>query len=442
MNQHSLTMNGEQRLEANAAGKVDNTGIWLLLSTWVLLLPLAYFATGGNFLTSRDFARGGNFSGPSTGDTVITRVQQIVAWVVVLLITVPDYRRVMNGVAKNRSLWILLLFCCASTLWSPGLADSFRRIILLALTFWLGYFLVERFQPVQQMQVIAATGAFIAISSLLTAVFLPQIGLMDQGEWKGIFDHKTGMGIAICFLMSPLLFLELRGLEKKAVRLGLLVLAVFLLYESQSRGAWVDSAVLIVFAMISAIIKRLRSLDALVITLLSSTGIGIIGYLIGENFAAFTYLIGKDPGLTHRTEIWKAVMASVMKKPLFGYGYGGFWNGLQGESANVISAVGVNLSHAHNGFLNLFLQIGFIGSGILLVVLINASRDFIRVAFSQKHAVAYWYASIIVVTVVGSLDESFILRYNNMTTVLLVMACVGLTKAAKGEYADDLPRAS
>ena len=72
-------------------------------------------------------------------------------------------------------------------------------------------------------------------------------------------------------------------------------------------------------------------------------------------------------------------VAAISKRPLLGYGYGGFWRGLSGESGNVISYVGFGVPHAHSGYLNIWLQIGAVGLGLFLASLFIALTKCIRV---------------------------------------------------------------
>ena len=104
-----------------------------------------------------------------------------------------------------------------------------------------------------------------------------------------------------------------------------------------------------------------------------------------------------------------------------------------GESINIISTMGTNITHAHNGYLNLTLQTGLVGLGFFLFVLILAARNAMKSIFGQRSIEGWWYGGIILLTVVASSEESFLMQYNAMTTILFVVACVGLRKVAAGE---------
>ncbi len=50
--------------------------------------------------------------------------------------------------------------------------------------------------------------------------------------------------------------------------------------------------------------------------------------------------------------------ASSRQRPWFGYGYDAFWRGMQGPSFQIAAAVHFVVAHAHNGFLEIALELG------------------------------------------------------------------------------------
>ena len=79
-------------------------------------------------------------------------------------------------------------------------------------------------------------------------------------------------------------------------------------------------------------------------------------------------MLGRDPTLTNRTEIWAATKAHPVD-PIFGCGYLNFWDMVGpiklGESA------AVELKTAHNGYLEIFLDGGYLGILFLVIMLIS-----------------------------------------------------------------------
>jgi exopolysaccharide production protein ExoQ len=124
-------------------------------------------------------------------------------------------------------------------------------------------------------------------------------------------------------------------------------------------------------------------------------------------------------------------MRAIWKRPLLGYGYGGFWRGFVGESGNLMTSVGFSVPHAHSGYLNIWLQTGAVGLGLFLALLLGALRNALASLKSNRPMWTDWYIAIIILVTLSNLDESYIFNINEMTTILLIMAYIGLYRLAR-----------
>jgi exopolysaccharide production protein ExoQ len=111
------------------------------------------------------------------------------------------------------------------------------------------------------------------------------------------------------------------------------------------------------------------ALAALMLLLASLTALIPIAV---QHSADLFALIGRDQSFTGRTPLWDAVVIAISKKPYLGYGFSSFWLGDSGPSASVVDMVGWIPPHAHNGFLDIWLDMGLVG------VLIFASGFVVR----------------------------------------------------------------
>ena len=64
----------------------------------------------------------------------------------------------------------------------------------------------------------------------------------------------------------------------------------------------------------------------------------VIFFLVSE--AMFFEMLGKDPTLTGRTDFWPDVIANIYQRPLFGWGYFGFWTPANSAALSIAQAVG------------------------------------------------------------------------------------------------------
>jgi exopolysaccharide production protein ExoQ len=84
--------------------------------------------------------------------------------------------------------------------------------------------------------------------------------------------------------------------------------------------------------------------------------------------------VGRDPTLTDRSLIWKTVL-SLHTNPLVGTGYESFWLGPRLE--RVWQEVG-HINEAHNGYIEVYLNLGLIGVFLVAGLLISSYRTIWR----------------------------------------------------------------
>jgi O-antigen ligase len=116
---------------------------------------------------------------------------------------------------------------------------------------------------------------------------------------------------------------------------------------------------------------------------------------------------------------------------MVGYGYEAFWNGLKGESANASLMSGWAVSSTHNGWLAVWLTLGAIGVSILFCTLFKGIKDAIRCLSADASSYFRWCSCMILLTLVLSMDEEQMLVPNDLTWILYIVACIGLSEGAK-----------
>ncbi|MDN4474699.1 O-antigen ligase family protein [Demequina sp. SYSU T00192] len=84
-----------------------------------------------------------------------------------------------------------------------------------------------------------------------------------------------------------------------------------------------------------------------------------------EIFAMFD----RGPDATNRTMIWDQVVHFAWQRPE-GWGYVGYWPIWEEPYATIVDKAGVVAAHAHNAFLDAWLQLGLIGFTLLLVMVV------------------------------------------------------------------------
>ncbi|OLE53203.1 MAG: hypothetical protein AUI36_17755 [Cyanobacteria bacterium 13_1_40CM_2_61_4] len=81
-----------------------------------------------------------------------------------------------------------------------------------------------------------------------------------------------------------------------------------------------------------------------------------------------TDFLGRNMTFTDRVPLWNALMELGLKRPLGGYGYGGFW------TAERIAYTD-GFTQGHSGYLEIFVQGGFLAVILLGVLLISVLKS-------------------------------------------------------------------
>ncbi len=310
----------------------------------------------------------------------------------------------------------------ASTMWSIEPDITFRRTVALAFTTLFGLYLASRFSWRDLILLLAVVFGVLALASQFWIVAIPSRGIMSvefPGAWQGVFPQKNELGSmmsrgALVFGALLALYPDLR---RRAWVWGGLTLCVFLVLMSTSKTSLL-ALLSIPTVMISVALLRRDALSALAYVALVGLGATILGGLMIWNLGMFFELLGKDPTLTGRTDIWEALLRSISDKPWLGYGYDVFWRGEYGPAYWVRVATEWKVPSAHNGWLETALSIGVIGLAVAVVyVAAGAFAGFLSIWTRREALFALPY---VVLTLIFSVSESIILQRNNLAWVMFV----------------------
>jgi O-antigen ligase len=91
--------------------------------------------------------------------------------------------------------------------------------------------------------------------------------------------------------------------------------------------------------------------------------------------------LSREETLTGRTEIWEQLI-KMDTNPWIGSGYESFW--LSDKTHKVFERYTFRMNQAHNGYLEIYLNLGYIGLMLLMVAILSAFRNIGRRLLSLK----------------------------------------------------------
>jgi len=415
-----------------------------LAVTWALMVPMFFFACKGVLWFQS--AEGNNnigayFSGLAVGGSGVSeRLTLPPILGIVFALVLLRLSSTLAVAARGKVFIGLAVLALASTIWSQFPSKSFSFAVCLLINTFFAFYLVARLKPIQLMRVLLILGWIILIMSYCFSLFLPKYGIDHRGSqgsigaWQGVFAHKNLGAIMLIFLMTIVFYLPAKSLLAKVSRAMYIGMTLVFLVLSQSTTGYIICAALFAFIFALKSARAFKARDRAFVVVVGLSVALALGALVAGQYENILRVIGKDPSLTGRTGIWAAVLMSCLKHPITGYGYRAFFGtaGLQGEGANVDVAAGWMVTGAHNGFLEVWLDLGGLGLGMVILSFVKAVKDSIY-CLRQREVTQYtdWYICIIFLTMISNLDEQTVLIPNYLAWVIYIVACIGLADEAR-----------
>ncbi|MEM7172264.1 MAG: O-antigen ligase [Pseudomonadota bacterium] len=326
--------------------------------------------------------------------------------------------------SRNVALIALVGLAVLSVIWSNDPTLSLRRVVALVGTTLFAFYLVMRFRQEEVLKLLLVAFSIGAVTSYLIAFVAPRYGIHTSGThigfWHGVWEHKNIFG-RIMTLGVIAFFIQF--MASKHHRLALLVgmcLCFGLVVLSGSRTAWVTLALLL-FAFWP--LRALRQSDTslalrMLMVLIVFVGGGL--FLLATFYQEGLELIGRNDDLSSRTKIWGFAFEFGMAKPLLGHGYRAFWTVDNAGYVYRLLNWGGGIGHAHNGYIDIWLDLGFIGLGTFLVALFVAARNALRRLAETTDAFGYWHPLCLIFLVITGITERTFLQQGTIEWVLFV----------------------
>jgi exopolysaccharide production protein ExoQ len=328
-------------------------------------------------------------------------------------------RRIFPFVNANLPILIYFLFCLASLLWSDFPGVAFKRWTKAIGDLLMILIVVTDERPVAALRRLFSRVGFILIPlSLLFIKYFPSLGRgydpwTGQASNSGVTLNKNMLGVMTFVLLLGALWRVLALLRKDEMPLhrsrhllaqgALLGLGVYLLLFANSvtsNVCFVFGAVLLFATSLRFIRRHAAAVHVLVLALLVTASVGM---LLG-GFASLAQALGRNPTLTGRTDIWAAVIP-MAPNSWVGAGFESFW-----LSPTVRARLGelfpnLPLNEAHNGYIEVYLELGWVGVGLIGFILLDGYRRSVK-AFRREPVLGGLLIAYVLCAIIYSLTEA------------------------------------
>src|SRR5271157_3770681 len=299
------------------------------------------------------------------------------------------FRRGQQVGAILQANWPILLFfsyCAFSTLWSDYSEAAFRKWIRSLGDLVMVLIVLTDFERVAALKRLLARTAFLLLPlSVLFIKYYPSIGRRLTNSWTmettGVALQKNSLGLVCLILGLGSLWQFLKHYQTKGepgrgrhllAQGVILAMAMWLIWVSNSLTSLSSFLLTGGLLMITDRIRPGRKpvnvhlLVAVVLCLpLCALFLDSSGHVVES--------LGRDPTFTGRTGIWHQVLGLV-RNPVFGTGFESFWLGhriqaMWDDNPNFM------INEAHNGYLEVYLNLGWCGITLLAVLIVTGYRN-------------------------------------------------------------------
>lgn len=335
----------------------------------LLVLILTFPILGTFFPVEGYFSSSSSFAATNTGSSTISTyvVATLLAAALLLILRRPGLALV--AFRQNWPLVAFILWCLITSLWAPDPAFSINRTLRLGLFAGMALYMIHALGLEKSARLLLAAIALSQLLSALAIIGLPNFAVAAdaRGAWRGALPHKNALGaLSAIAILGSLIAWNARS-AKPLFCLALTILSSVLLALANSVAALAALAVGLTITLVAMLSAKSSPTHRGFTLLLLAAAAALLTVAAPIIETALYEIIGRDPTLTGRSEIWAFVTDMIEQHPIWGYGHG-IWNDLVFRE-RTLAYLGWPSPHAHNLWLDLRLQLGWPGLMLLATIM-------------------------------------------------------------------------
>jgi exopolysaccharide production protein ExoQ len=367
-----------------------------------------------------------------------------------LIVLATRTQRVGKILKVNGPILFFLLYCAVSIVWSDYPDVAFKRwtkalgdLVMLLIVF-------SDKEPLAAVKRFLARPTYVLIPlSILFIKYYPQLGTA-YGPWggprtnTGVTTNKNALGvICLCFGLGALWrFLAAynarddetrkRRLLVQATVLAMVVWLLWIANSMTSTSCFVMAGMLMLASRLG-FVKRRPAVVHLLVAAMLTVSVSILFFGVSPDTLA---TMGRNPTLTDRTEVW-GWLFSLVQNPLIGTGFDSFWLGPRLQK--MWSIYWWHPNEAHNGYIEIYLNLGWIGIMLLGVVLVTGYRTVIA-AYRRDQPLANLLLAYFLVGVVYNFTEAALFKSLHPAWIFFLLAITSVPLPAVPAFEPVVPK--
>lgn len=330
---------------------------------------------------------------------------------------------------SNPWIFLFFLYCGISILWSEFPFVSFKRWVKTIGNLAIVLVVLTEDAPIEAVKTIIKRFSYLLIPlSIVLIKYYPLWGrYYNRWTWtvaySGVSSDKNGLGY-LCMVSGIFFFWDLfikwhqknTSYDKKINILFLLMISWLFACANSATSLvcfLLGNSILLFFSVIK------NSKKYLGVYLFSIVCIFLFVHLFVDVYEFAISSLGRDSTLTGRLNLWEMVLGMV-SDPLIGTGYESFWLGNRLNRLSMVFQSGV-INQAHNGYIEIYLNLGIIGLFMLAAMIFSAYRK-IRRALLFDFDFAKFRMAFLVVIILYNITEFAFKGFCFMFFIFLIIS--------------------
>lgn len=347
--------------------------------------------------------------------TPITILGQLGIYIAAIILLVTRLRYTLksfinvfiNFIYKSPFLWALILITSISFLWSSTPLYTFKVVLtFLEVTLFAIYF-GKQYSWTEIYNFLRWVNITIVALSYYAVFFLGKGG----GSWNGIVGHKNHFSFFMAQTIVLWLMHAVYSPKQRYLSVVFIVVTGIALQKGNSGASKVLLVVLLGLWAYMGFAKKLKVQWAVVSVILFFIISICLTIIVTENLEFIVVdTLNKDMTLTGRTEFWPMIVNKINQYPILGHGLSSFWQPWRGEDNPggdiIVAKTQFRPVHAHNGFLDLGLELGWLGLALFVISFVNNITKAVIYLSRNRMPVAGLPLLLLTYTIMPNLTET------------------------------------
>jgi exopolysaccharide production protein ExoQ len=344
----------------------------------------------------------------------------------------------VSAITLGWQIWLFPGFAVLSVLWSQAHGVTLRFALEYLATAGCAILAARLLSPRQLISALLV--CLLMISVLCLAIGKTTFNQMTETvDFVGVFESKNELAFFVSLMLlaaMAVLFDRGQGWAFRLLALVALLPAFPLLAKTHSATAKLTAIVSVAVLLGNYTVaqltsrERARLIAAGVVMITPLLALAGMASGVAQDFVV--HVLGRSSTLTGRTTLWDHAMHLIPQHPLLGWGWQAFWvqntvdaEGLWAEF-HITSRQGFQFQ---NTFLETAIELGWIGCGLLAVLLMMTTWRVTRWSWRDRSMASSFYVALIVCFLIRSIVEVDILyQFTIGSFMFFVVMCFGFDR--------------